>query len=160
MGSSPTECSNHAECGKLMWQWITGGVVTLVATALGALLIHSALGAAEQKGVMEERATWQAQVAKSEASRATEQVADAQKVTDAVQAGADRYANMKPIIVHSIETVKDYAQTVAGAAKCLDPERVRGIQADAASLGIFTPIPAQSPIEQVPANGSANTAGR
>ncbi|MBB3347308.1 hypothetical protein [Sphingomonas sp. BK069] len=55
---------------------------------------------------------------------------------------ADRLAAREPLIVHSTNTVREYAQTAAGRALCLGADRVRGIDALDASLTGTAPGPA------------------
>lgn len=57
---------------------------------------------------------------------------------DAAESYAKRWQDRQPIILRSINTVEKYAQTDAGRARCLDADRVRLIEIDAAALGLDT----------------------
>lgn len=56
------------------------------------------------------------------------------RVADATTDYAERLASVQPIIIRSRDTVKEYAQTEAGRAPCLDAARVDGVRRDRESL--------------------------
>lgn len=77
------------------------------------------------------------QVAVMEAARrasAEQLAANERRLSDATTAFAARSAEREPIIVHSRDTVREYAQTEAGAAQCLDTGRVDGVRASRDAL--------------------------
>lgn len=102
-----------------------------------AVLFGWFYGRAEHRaGVLEERvaqAALQVQQAKKDGKQ---KVADQQRVTAAAEAFADRAAALRPEIIHSTEVVREYAETDAGRVVCLGADRVRGIEQDAARLGL------------------------
>lgn len=121
----------------MLWKLIGGGIFLAV---IGFLIVQ--FGAARyDQGQMVERTRWQEAARLAEISRGEERLADERRVSAAVQFYSDALAAQQPLIVRSIDTVREYAQTPAGAVLCLPADRVRGIDADAAALGL-QPTPA------------------
>ncbi|MEG8040509.1 hypothetical protein QP166_14580 [Sphingomonas sp. LR60] len=85
-----------------------------------------------------ERERSEAKFATEKASRERAELvaANAQREAKATSTFADRLAVRSPLIIRSTDTVREYAQTDAGRALCLGPDRVRAIDAlDAARPG-------------------------
>ncbi|WOF43757.1 hypothetical protein KNJ79_01985 [Sphingopyxis indica] len=129
-----------------------------VLAGTGALALVLALAwlfgeARYDAGANAEEAKWQAVIADKEREIADLRVSAEQRVTQAVNSYADRIAAIEPVIVRSTDTVTKYAQTSAGSAECLSADRVLGIDADAAALGLRPAAAAQggdSPLPAIP----------
>lgn len=67
------------------------------------------------------------QIAAMQLEASKQSAANDKRLSDASIAYAARLAAVEPVIVHSTNTVREYAQTPAGGALCLAPDRVRGI---------------------------------
>ncbi|RYG88815.1 MAG: hypothetical protein EON59_03225 [Alphaproteobacteria bacterium] len=72
------------------------------------------------------------EIAKREA--AEQLAANERRVSDATADYAARTAAAEPIIIRSRDIVREYAQTEAGAAQCLDAARVDGVRRDREGL--------------------------
>ena len=116
----------------MLWKLLGGGI----ALALAGFLIIQFGNARYHAGELEERTVWQALSIQREQQHGEDRLVDEQRVTAAVSGYADRLAAMEPVILHSTNTVKEYAQTAAGAAPCLGADRVRGIEQNATLLGL------------------------
>lgn len=128
-----------------------------VLAGAGALALALALAwmhgnARYDAGQSAEAAKWQAAIAAKERQIADLRVGQERRVADATAAFADRIMAMRPVIVRSTDTVTKYAQTPAGAALCLSADRVLGIDADAAALGLYSPGAAEGADRPVPAH--------
>lgn len=111
------------------------GALALALGLAGALAwMHG--NARYQAGMLSERAAWQAAVAERERQLAAQRAALERRATAAAEAYAARLAAQEPVVLRSHDTVIKYAATPAGAALCLAADRVRGIEADAAELGL------------------------
>lgn len=128
-----------------MWMKLIGGGVILA--VVGFLILQFGSAKYEQ-GQLLERGKWQEAARLAEVRRGNERLVDERRVTAAVQAFADTITAQQPVIVRSINTVREYAQTPAGAVRCLAADRVHGIDADAAALGLH---PAAAPTDGVAA---------
>lgn len=115
------------------WAKVAAGAVA-VALALALAWMHG--NARFAAGELTERTAWQAVVTAKEKEIADLRVANERRGADAAVKYADRLAVLEPIIIRSTDTVTRYASTPAGAAICLGPDRVSGIDADAAALGL------------------------
>lgn len=118
-----------------------------LAAGAGALALAVALAwlhgnARFNAGELAERAVWLTDSVAAERVMAAREVAAERRAAVASEAFADRLASFEPIVLRSHDTVTRYAQTPAGAAACLAAERVRGIEADAAALGLAAADPA------------------
>ena len=87
------------------------------------------------------------EIAKREA--AEQAAANSKRLADATADYAARESSRQPIILTSKETVREYAQTPAGASQCLDAGRVSGI--DDLDARIAASAPSGGP-GAVPAN--------
>ena len=105
----------------------------LVALA-GGLVVTRARLADTRATLAAERTAWSAEVTRAEQQQLRTELRYQQQVGAAAGAYADRLAVREPVIVRSTDTVRTYAQTDAGRAPCLGPERVRGIDALDAEL--------------------------
>ncbi|CAN5367087.1 hypothetical protein BH10PSE14_BH10PSE14_04190 [soil metagenome] len=109
----------------MLWKLLAGAS----ALALAAFLVVIYGNARAHGGALEERGKWQAEQLVAANRNADTRVADAQRVTAAVADYADRAAALQPIILRSHDMVTTYAQTPAGTARCLSPDRVLGLDA-------------------------------
>jgi len=82
-----------------------------------------------------ERTAWSAEIDRATKQRAVDEARWAQASAMAALTYADRLAAREPIILRSTDTVRTYAQTDAGRARCLGADRVRGI--DALNTALF-----------------------
>lgn len=125
------------------WGRILGGAgVLALALALAWLHGNARYAAGKSDGTLAEAGKWRSKVDEQAAQIADLRVANERKVADATVRYVTRVEQLQPIIVQGKETVREYEKTVAGAAMCLSPERVRGIDADAAALGLSPAAPA------------------
>ena len=118
-----------------------------LAAGAGALALAVALAwmhgnARFAAGELAERAVWLEGSVKSERELAAREVSAERRAANAAASFADQLVRIEPIVLRSSDTVTRYAQTPAGAAACLDAGRLRGIEADAAALGLAPADPA------------------
>jgi hypothetical protein len=111
--------------------------------AVGLLLTHAQLNL-ERAECARDKALAGEQAAKTEA-------ANANRKSAAVETHERTTLQMQPIILSSKEAANAYAQTPAGRAPCLDPERVRAILDTRAALFAFTPASRAGPMHAGPA---------
>jgi hypothetical protein len=114
-----------------MWLRIVAGAGAL---ALAAFLIWVYGNARENAGELSERVKWQAASAVSARRIADLELQLANSVNEAQAAHIERTIRMEPVIVRSTNTIREIRTDPALAAICLAPERVRGIEGDAAAL--------------------------
>jgi hypothetical protein len=107
-----------------------------------------------------ERAAWSAEIAKAEQLRSDAEKRFAVQQSTALTTFADRLADREPIILRSTDTVRTYAQTIAGRAACLPADRVRGIDALDAELFTSDPASAGRGEEALHSDANAPAAGR
>lgn len=97
---------------------------------LAAALLATRATLADRTATLKaERTAWSAEIDRAEKQRAVDEARWATASASAEQAYADRLASREPIILHSTNTVREYATTPAGRAVCLGADRVRGIDA-------------------------------
>lgn len=97
---------------------------------LGAALLATRATLADRTATMTaERSAFTAEIDRAQKQRAIDEARWAQASASAAQTYADRLAAREPIILRSTDTVRTYAQTDAGRARCLGADRVRGIDA-------------------------------
>lgn len=102
---------------------------------LGAALLATRATLADRTATLKaERTAWSAEIDRAEKQRAIDEARWASASASAAQTYADRLSAREPIILHSTNTVREYAQTDAGRARCLGADRVRGIDALDAAL--------------------------
>jgi len=118
-----------------MWGRVLAGAGAL-ALALALAWLYG--GARYDAGELAERVKWKDVVADKEREIAALRIGNERRVTAAVATFADKITALQPVIVRSTDTVTKYAQTPAGAVECLSADRVHGIDADAAALGLFS----------------------
>ena len=109
------------------------------AFALAAFLAWMYGNARYDAGKLAERDKWHIASIDAERQRGEERIADYARGVAAVGHYADQVGALAASALKSQMTVRDYAQTAAGRVQCLSADRVLGIDADAASLGFFTP---------------------
>ena len=133
-----------------------GAGALALAGFLGWLLISNMRADSFKAGELAERDKWRG-VEKVAAQAQADQALDfAQQQTAAVERYAASILAQEPIIVRSIDRVKDYEKTDAGRAACLPAERVLGIEADAAALIPAAPASASGARNAVPAHADAD----
>lgn len=92
--------------------------------------------------------------------RAAQERGFAERQAIATSTLVEKLAAREPIIVHSTNTVREYAQTDAGRARCLGADRVRGLDAYHAALAGTDPGTAGRRAEGVRADPDPAPAGR
>lgn len=107
-----------------------------------------------------ERAAWTHSIDQADRARADQERGFAVAIAKALDRQAARTAAREPIILHSTNTVRKYAQTDAGRARCLDAGRVRGLDAFHAALAGADPGAADSGAQGVRADPDSASAGR
>lgn len=105
-----------------------------LALALGLSWMHG--NARYEAGRLAERSAWQKVAATKEAEITDLRISGERDRAAATKGFADALAAQEPIIIRSTDTVTRYELTPAGAALCLAADRVLGIDADAAALGL------------------------
>ena len=102
---------------------------------LGVALLMTRATLADRTATLKaERDAWSAEIDRAKKQRAIDEARWAQASASAALTYADRLAAREPIILRSTNTVREYAQTDAGRARCLGADRVRGIDALDAAL--------------------------
>ncbi|WP_298399553.1 hypothetical protein [Sphingobium sp.] len=124
------------------WGRILGGAgVLALALALAWLYGNARYDAGKSAGTLAEAGKWQKRVDEQSAQIADLRVANERKVAQATTRYVETREQLQPIIVQSKERVREYAATPSGAVQCLASDRVHGIDANAAALGL-QPAPA------------------
>lgn len=128
-----------------MWTRILGGAGAL-ALALALVWLHgnARYDAGQSEGKLAEASKWQKRVDEQSAQIADLRVANERRGAQAAGRYVETVQRLQPIIVQSNEKVRDYVATTAGAVQCLAPDRVHGIDATAAALGLQPAAPAAS----------------
>lgn len=127
--------------------------------AVGLFVAVSQRNAARQ-ALTTEKAERAADRDRADRQRVEQERGFAVAFADAVDRQAARTAAREPIIVHSTNTVREYAQTDAGRARCLGPDRVRGLDAYLAALTGADPAPAPGGADAVRADANPARARR
>ena len=116
-----------------------------------ALLITRETLADRTATLKAERSAWTSEIERAERQRADIERQHADRIAEATAIYADHLASRQPIIIRSTDTVRTYAQTDAGRARCLGFDRVRGIAEDRAALHPEEPGTTPSSANPVPA---------
>lgn len=140
-----------------MWGKLLAGAGAL---ALAAFLVWMFGNARYDAGKLAERDRWKDRQIKTAVERGAMAVGYEKQLTRAAEDYANRTAAMQPIIVRSTNTVERYAETPAGRALCLTPDRVLGIERDAAALFAATAGAAEGAGGTLPDNAAQETGGR
>lgn len=128
-----------------MWARILGGAgVLALALALAWLHGNARYDAGKSAGTLAEAGKWQKRVDEQSARIADLRVANERKVAQATTRYVETREQLQPIIMQSNERVWEYAATPSGAVQCLPSDRVYGIDANAAALGLQTAATAAS----------------
>jgi hypothetical protein len=130
--------------GWLLKRWYLvaiAGLVIALLTTRGTL----AGARADLKAERQDRAL---DAAAAKAAILGRELGFAQQQATAAGTYADRLARREPIIVKSTDTVREYAQTDAGRARCLGADRVHGI--DQLDAQLFPPHSAATDQGAVP----------
>ena len=134
-------------------------LVLIALFAAGFLVTRSQRDEARQ-AVKTEKAERKADGDRADHQRAERERGFALAIVDAVDRQAARTAAREPIIVHSTNTVREYAQTDAGRAHCLGADRVRGLDAYLSALAGADPAPAGGRAEAMRTDTDPAAAGR
>ncbi|MBB6503225.1 hypothetical protein F4693_000174 [Sphingomonas endophytica] len=126
----------------------------------GLLLATQAERDAARQALATEQAGRRADHDRAERQRAEQERGFAEQLAGATAAFADRLAARAPVILRSTNTVREYAQTDAGRARCLGADRVRGLDAYRAALAGADPAPAGRGADAVRAEPDPAPAGR
>ena len=120
-----------------MWTRVLGGAgVLALALALAWLYGNARYDAGKSAGITAEAGKWQKRVDEQSTQIADLRVANERRVAQATTRYIETREQLQPIIVQSKERVREYAATPSGAVQCLPADRVHGIDADAAALGL------------------------
>ena len=108
-------------------------VLPMAALAIGLFATRATL-ADRTSTLRAERSAWTSALDDAEKARLAAERRFATNLAQAATNYADAMAARQPIIVRSINTVREYAQTDAGRVLCRDADRVRAIDALDAEL--------------------------
>ncbi|MEH3103425.1 MAG: hypothetical protein PGN12_05920 [Sphingomonas phyllosphaerae] len=115
---------------RRFWPVLPIGALAIAVIVLRAQLVDA------RHDLERERSAAKLESETASRKRAELVAANAQQEAKATSTFADRLAARSPLIIRSTDTVREYAQTDAGRALCLGPDRVRAIDAlDAARPG-------------------------
>jgi hypothetical protein len=120
--------------------WKIGGIALACAAAF--LLVRMYGGAREATGRHEEAAAWQAKVTEAERGRLVAFQQGLARRDQAETVYRETIRQLPPITNTIVERTTRYAETPAGAARCLEPDRVLGIEQVRGSLFPATAAPA------------------
>ncbi len=134
--------------------------LALIAGLVAMFLVTRGQRDAARQALSTERTERAADRDRADRQRAEQERGFALTIVAAVERQAARAAAREPIIVHSTNTVREYAQTDAGRALCLGADRVRGLDAYLAALTRADPAPANGRAEAVRAGADSAPAGR
>lgn len=134
--------------------------LALIALLAGLFLIARGQRDAAQQALSNEQTERKADRNRADAQRAEQERGFAQRQASATSTFIEKLAAREPIIVHSTNTVREYAQTNAGRARCLGADRVRGLDAYLSSLAGADPAPASGRAETVRTDADPAPAGR
>ncbi|GAA4221198.1 hypothetical protein GCM10022253_26860 [Sphingomonas endophytica] len=136
-------------------------IATLSAVVFaGLLLVTQAERDAARQALATEQAGRRADHDRAERQRAEQERGFAEQLAGATATFADRLAARAPVILRSTNTVRDYAQTDAGRARCLGADRVRGLDDYLAALASEDPASAGRGADAVRADPDPAPAGR
>ena len=125
-----------------------------------ALLLTRAQLTDTRRTLANERAAWSAEVDRADRARAEQERGFAVNIVNALDRQAARIGAREPLIVHSTNTVREYAQTAAGRVMCRDAGRVRAIDALDAALDDQNSAATRSGADAVRPDVAASPAGR
>ncbi|WP_341207291.1 hypothetical protein [uncultured Sphingomonas sp.] len=136
--------------------------LALIAFLAGLCLVYRGERDAARQAHSNEQIERKADHDRADRDRADQERGFAQRQANGISIFADKLAAREPIIVHSTNTVREYAQTDAGRARCLGADRVRGLDAYLSALANpnTDSAPAGSRTEAVPADTDPAPAGR
>jgi hypothetical protein len=134
--------------------------LALIAGLVALVLVTRGQRDAARQALSTEKTERAADRDRADRQRTEQERGFALTIVDAVERQAARTAAREPIIVHSTNTVREYAQTDAGRALCLGADRVRGLDTYLAALTGADPAPAGSRAEAVRAGADPAPAGR
>ncbi len=134
--------------------------LAVIAGLVALFLVTRAERNSARQALTTEKAERKADHDRAERQRADQERGFALTIVAAVERQAARTAAREPIIVHSTNTVREYAQTDAGRAHCLGADRVRGLDTFLSALAGADPAPASSRAEAVRADTDPAPAGR
>lgn len=115
--------------------------LALIAFLAGLFLVIRGERDAARQALSTEQTERRAERDRADRDRADQERGFAQRQASGISLFADRLAAREPIIVHSTNTVREYAQTDAGRARCLGPDRVRALDTYLSALADPNPDP-------------------
>lgn len=101
-----------------------------------------------------ERAKWESAAAEADKEILRLNIALVTAKFTALEAYSEKMDAREPIILHDRETVRLFAETPAGAVRCLDAGRVRDIEAGDAARGLVPAVPAEAGEDAMHADGA------
>lgn len=122
--------------------------LALIAVLAGLFLVTRGERDAARQALSKEQTERKADHDRADRDRADQERGFAQRQASGISVFADRLAAREPIIVHSTNTMREYAQTDAGRARCLGPDRVRALDTYLSALADPNP-------DSAPAGGRA-----
>ncbi len=134
--------------------------LALIAGLVALFLVTRAERNGARQALTTEKAERKTDHDRAERQRAEQERGFALTIVAAVERQAARTAAREPIIVHSTNTVREYAQTDAGRAHCLGADRVRGLDTFLSALAGADPAPASGRAEAVLAGADPAPGGR
>ncbi len=118
-----------------MWAKIIAGAGS-IALALALAWLYG--NARYSEGRSDEANGWQKVVIEQARELSKVRKADDNRVVQSATNYIRTHERLQPIIIQSKQKVAEYAQTPSGVIICLDASRVRGIDENAAALGLRT----------------------
>lgn len=125
--------------------------------ALLALVVHRDAQLADRDATI---ATDREARARADHDRAAQELGFATTAIAAIERQAARADARAPIILRSTDTVREYAQTDAGRARCLGADRVRGLDTYLSALAGANTAAASGGAEAVRPDADPAPAGR
>lgn len=136
-----------------MFYRIAAGISALM---LAAFLIWVYGNSRENAGELQERIKWQSATAAQTRKIADLELQLSKQVIEAQASHIERTIRMEPVIVRSTNTIREIRTNPVFAVQCLDPERVRRIEEDAAALFPTASQPAISSADPMQENTHGN----
>lgn len=116
--------------------WLTKLIGSGVVASLLIAMLQWAWARAEDSGYAKAQVLWEKRVADAERANLQLQARIEGRTIAALDSYIRGQTELRPIEAASHKTVMIYAQTPAGRAPCLAPDRVHGIEGLAATLGL------------------------
>jgi len=120
------------------------------ALALAFFLVWVYGNSREHAGKLEERGLWKDAVEAKNIEISSLKLENAARLANAAVDFANQMRTIDPVIIRSTSTIREFRETDSGRTRCLEPERVFGIEQDAAALGLYNPVSTRGSQEAVP----------